>query len=277
MNWFYIDESIQDGDRRKGPVSFEELRDLRKEEKIGDSTLVWHKGLDGWISWKEAFLSETEKHLQEDERVLKEAVDAILKERVEVKSAKSYAGFFVRGAAYIIDNVTVFLIGTLLFLLGEPLWERLFSIDFGAFETAAAPIFEQYFSKAIDISAFNEKLSEVPGFADIYTVFAGLLLIVQPVYFILFNGFLSATPGKLLFRLKIELADGSRIGFLGATLRYICSVLTQMTLVWLWGIGYIIAIIDPQKRAMHDFFAGTRVVHHPKVSVAVKKGKSEKD
>lgn len=263
MNWFYIDESIQEGDRRQGPVSDEEIRALRQEGKIGDSTQVWHSGLDNWIPWKEAYTSEAEKRLQDEERILKETVDAILKEQIELESSKSYAGFFIRGVAFAIDNLVVFLLSLILFFIGKPLWESLFSIDFQAFQTALSPIAEQYVSKAIDFNAFNEKVSEIPGFADIYTLFTGILLFVQPVYFICFNGFLSATPGKRLFRLKIEKADGRRLGFFGASIRYICGLVTQMTLVWLWGIGYLIAAVDPQKRALHDFFAGTRVVHIP--------------
>ena len=44
MKWFYIDESITEGDRRQGPFSIDEIRNLAKEGKITSSTLVWHSG-----------------------------------------------------------------------------------------------------------------------------------------------------------------------------------------------------------------------------------------
>ena len=50
MNWFYIDESILEGERRQGPVQLADLQALQEQNKINDTTLVWHKGLDNWIS-----------------------------------------------------------------------------------------------------------------------------------------------------------------------------------------------------------------------------------
>ena len=83
MNWFYIDESILEGDRRQGPVSFEDLQMLHSKQQIHENSLVWHKGLDNWITWKEALDTEVASHSEEDERMLRETVEAILKERIE--------------------------------------------------------------------------------------------------------------------------------------------------------------------------------------------------
>ena len=101
----------------------------------------------------------------------------------------------------------------------------------------------------------NEFMS-IPGMTDLL----GIWFIIQTLYFVGFNGFLSATPGKFLLHLKIERADGSKLKLSGAIVRYIFSLLTQATLVF-YGIGYVIAVIDPKKRALHDFFARTQVIH----------------
>ena len=45
-----------------------------------------------------------------------------------------------------------------------------------------------------------------------------------------------------------------------AFLRYVYSIITQLTLAF-YGIGYLLALIDPKKRALHDFLANTRVVY----------------
>ena len=47
MKWFYIDESITSGDRRVGPVETDELKTLKADGKIKDTTLVAprHEGM----------------------------------------------------------------------------------------------------------------------------------------------------------------------------------------------------------------------------------------
>lgn len=255
MKWFYIDESVQDGDRRQGPLSLEEMQSLEREGKILGGTLVWHRGLDGWIPWSEA---EKQENLsagnQEriDEEKLEDTVKAILQERSFLKK-RTYAGFFIRGAAIFIDW---FLLG-ILWQVGVRILDALSIINYAAITESANAIIEKFAGNTMSTD-FGNAFMEIPGMSDLFLIW----FVIQTLYFVCFNGFLSATPGKLLLRLRIERADTSRLGISGAIVRYIFSLLTQATFVF-YGIGYILALIDPQKRALHDFFARTRVVRLP--------------
>lgn len=254
MNWFYIDESIQEGDRRQGPLSLEDLQALKRDGKIDDSTLVWHKGLSGWISYGKASEEASRNSSAETERQLKETVEALLRERIERQGSRSYAGFFIRGAALVIDNFII----SLLWELGANILDRLSVVHLESITTAFGTIVEKYSANPLSVSP-SEEFAAIPGMTELFL----LWFAIQTIYFVCFNGFLSATPGKLLLRLRIERADASPLKLSGAIVRYISSLLTQATLVF-YGIGYIISLIDPQKRALHDFFARTRVVRLPK-------------
>ncbi|MBP5248337.1 MAG: RDD family protein [Fibrobacter sp.] len=251
MNWFYIDESILEGDRRQGPVTFEDLQLLHSKKQINESTLVWHKGLDNWITWKEALDAELSNHSEEDERMLRETVEAILKERIEEFHKKSFAGFFVRAGALIID----WFILAIIWEAGVHVLDWLNLMDFNAIVEASNAFIEKYSADPMSAN-LSEEFMTIPGMKDLFLIW----FILQTLYFVGFNGFLSATPGKFLLHLKIERSDGSKLKFSGALIRYIFSLFTQATLVF-YGIGYIIAAIDPKKRALHDFFARTQVVH----------------
>lgn len=256
MNWFYIDESILEGDRRQGPLSFEDLQLLHSKKQISESTLVWHKGLENWITWKEALDAELSSHSEEDERMLRETVEAILKERIEEFQKKSYAGFFIRAGALIID----WFILAIIWEAGVHVLDFLNLIDYNAIVEASNTFIEKYSADPMS-GNLSEEFVKIPGMSDLFLIW----FILQTIYFIAFNGFLSATPGKRLLHLKIERADGSKLKVSGAIVRYIFSLLTQATLVF-YGIGYVIAAIDPKKRALHDFFARTQVVHTSKKS-----------
>ena len=64
------------------------------------------------------------------------------------------------------------------------------------------------------------------------------------------------TVGKRLFRIKVARLDGARVSFLRATLRF----LAKLFLSWVLFIGYLLALITPRRRALHDLIAGTVVL-----------------
>jgi uncharacterized RDD family membrane protein YckC len=65
-----------------------------------------------------------------------------------------------------------------------------------------------------------------------------------------------ATPGKMVFGLKVVRPNGAPVTLGRAVGRYFAKWLSKFTL----GIGYIIAGFDLEKRAMHDMIVDTRVV-----------------
>ena len=244
MKWFYIDTSITDGDRRQGPYSIDEIRDFVNEGKIKDETLVWHTGEANWKAWKD-YPEASEPPEPSEEELLKQTIETLLQSRM---NRKRYAGFFVRANAFIIDNIILSIFGAL-FLYVMSLAGML---DL----TAVSEIVNQYIENPTSTELVSKAL-EIPGMSAFFTIWS----FVQAVYFIVFHAVWGATPGKKLLHIHVEMANGEKLSWAFSIFRFIASIVTQATLIF-YGLGYLIVLIDPQKRALHDFIAQTRVVHN---------------
>ena len=64
-----------------------------------------------------------------------------------------------------------------------------------------------------------------------------------------------ATPGKRQARLVVSDAQGARIGFGRASLRFLGKAVVLAT----GGLGLLMIVVDRKRRAVDDFIAGTRV------------------
>lgn len=244
MKWFYIDTSITDGDRRQGPYSIDEIRDFVNEGKIKDETLVWHTGEANWKAWKD-YPEASEPPEPSEEELLKQTIETLLQSRM---NRKRYAGFFVRANAFIIDNIILSIFGAL-FLYVMSLAGML---DLNA----VSEIVNQYIENPTSTELVSKAL-EIPGMSAFFTIWS----FVQAVYFIVFHAVWGATPGKKLLHIHVEMANGEKLSWAFSIFRFIASIVTQATLIF-YGLGYLIVLIDPQKRALHDFIAQTRVVHN---------------
>ncbi len=80
-------------------------------------------------------------------------------------------------------------------------------------------------------------------------------LAIGIVYTIGFWTASGATPGKMLFGLKVLTEDGEPIGLDKAVLRFIGLWVNILTL----GIGYLMIAFRKDKRGLHDLIAGTIV------------------
>lgn len=76
------------------------------------------------------------------------------------------------------------------------------------------------------------------------------------VYFVAFEASAwQATPGKRLLGLRVQAADGSRAGPLRVLARQLGGAASWLTL----NIGHALVALRPDRRALHDLIAGTRV------------------
>lgn len=257
MKWFYIDESVTDGERRKGPYSIVEIREFVKQGQIKEETLVWRSGEENWKTWKEFVAEEIHDKAREDaerEELLQNTIKA-LEEAIESDKLKirRFAGFFTRAVAFIVDNLILGIAGGIvLFILGS---FGLVEID--AIQEAAS----NYVKNPMSNEAITQ-LVEAPGMAT----FLSIWTVIQTIYFIVFHAIFSATPGKMLVHIHVETHSGERLTWLSSIARYLCSVLTQFTMVF-YGLGYIIVCIDPKRRALHDWIARTFVVYDEKIKI----------
>ena len=244
MKWFYIDTSITDGDRRQGPYSIDEIRDFVNEGKIKDETLVWHSGETNWKAWKD-YPEASEPPKPSEEELLKQTIETLLQGR---RQRKRFAGFFVRANAFIIDNLILSVVGAIFLYIMS--LAGLLDLN------AVSEIVNQYLDNPTSTELVSKAL-ELPGMSTFFTIWS----VVQAVYFIVFHAIWGATPGKRLLHIHVEMANGEKLSWAFSIFRFVASIVTQATLIF-YGLGYLIVLIDPQKRALHDFIAQTRVVHN---------------
>ena len=143
-----------------------------------------------------------------------------------VPRSVEYGGFWIRFWAYCVDGILIGMIRALLVApMALSLISRPFSWD----------------------SAWDGAQIEVSS------------LVVGLAYFAFFWTRYGATPGKMIFRLRVVTPAGGPISLAQAIGRYFATILSGLILC----IGFMMAGWDEQKRALHDRLAETRVVREP--------------
>jgi uncharacterized RDD family membrane protein YckC len=139
------------------------------------------------------------------------------------KAPTNYAGFWLRGAALLIDGVVLMVLG-------------------GSFGFVAG------FGMGLAGYGDDEKLLQAVGF--------GLGLIIQWAYYVFMeSSYKMATVGKSLLGLIVTDMDGRKIGFGRANGRFFGKYLSAFT----FGIGLIMAGFTQKKQTLHDMITSTLV------------------
>jgi len=141
--------------------------------------------------------------------------------------ATTYAGFWIRAAALVIDSIIVWMTQIVLAIVLEAM-AGLLTPDMEA-ESLASVLMLALFSSAVSIA-----------------------------YYVVFTGSCGQTPGKMLMRLKVVRSDGSAMTYGRAALREILGkFVSGITL----GVGYLMVVFDDRKQGLHDKIADTCVIH----------------
>ncbi len=249
MNLYY-----EVGDQQVGPIGKSELQSLVKAKKLNAKTMVWQEGMESWeelgvfvrnregksgqknsqaVSVPKSVCAECGQAFAVDDMIrfqdswvcagCKPVFIQKVKEGVSVAGAMDYAGFWVRSAAFAIDLFIIWVVNMVIF---------------------------------IPLGIFMPSSPENPM---VFLSFMPLIMLLQyaipAVYDIWFVGKYGATPGKMACKLKIVVADGSRVSYLRALGRHFAKYLSAMILL----IGYIMAAFDDQRRTLHDRICDTRV------------------
>lgn len=149
-----------------------------------------------------------------------------LRETGLVAGTRVYAGFWIRFVAVLIDGIA--------------LWIVNFAIQTLTFTRITNPA----------------DLANLPGMMSRIGVNFMISITLQLIYEAFFLVRFGATPGKMIFKLRVITPDGGGISWGRAIGRYFAKMLSSITLL----IGYIMAGFDSEKRALHDYIAGTRVI-----------------
>lgn len=220
-----VDYKIIGADGREyGASTLDELRQWVEDGRVAPGTWVWHGQEERWkpaSAWPE---------LQWD----LPAAPPVLPPEAAVPGLVD-AEFPMRAAAFVID---FFLMSALYNLVTMP-W--------------AEQIAEMYEAMSRQLAAANPDLMPILRYQ---ALFWGTFLPLRMLYFVGFHGALGATPGKMLFGMRVVRADGEALSVPRALGRYLAEMLSAAAL----GAGYLITPFHPERRALHDLVAGTRVI-----------------
>jgi uncharacterized RDD family membrane protein YckC len=205
-----------------GPATLEELRSWIRDGRVAGMTKVWRSDMAAWSP------ATGYAELGGELARLHTAVAA---------SAKP-CGFWARLGAYVIDAVILSAIFQLVWTLcGE---SRVWALPL--LPTVKTDAAVQQFLQ--DGQAwFNHA---APFFYPLYFL-----------YDVLFNGRFGATVGKMAIGARIVMWDGSPIGYQRAAWRWLAARISDLFCF----AGYILIALRPDKRALHDLLAGTRVIY----------------
>jgi uncharacterized RDD family membrane protein YckC len=130
------------------------------------------------------------------------------------------AGFWIRVVAVLIDGVVLIVAQGILFGAGWIMWGG--GLGAGTAVRGATQLFSS---------------------------------LIGAAYTIVFHWMWGQTLGKMALQIRVVSMDGGPLSFGQAVGRYFASFLSALIL----GIGFIMAGVRSDKRALHDLLAGTRV------------------
>ena len=217
------------GDGREyGPVELDELLHWIKEGRVGQATLIWREDLASW--------NPASRYAEIAADLKTTPLGGVLAAGTASEDLEP-VGFWLRLGAYLIDML---LLGVVFALVTLPWRAQL--------QEAQRVIFSPDFGMDLD-----QTLQTAVRFFIVWLVES----LLSMTYFILMNGKLGGTVGKLIVGIRIVRLDGSPLGLGHAGTRYFFELISLLLL----GGGYLLIAFREDKRALHDLLAKTRVVH----------------
>jgi uncharacterized RDD family membrane protein YckC len=255
MQWYYAIDG-----QRLGPVPHAELERLVDAGTIMGDTLLWRQGMDQWKTLAEvqerdpAMFAKAppppplppqleRADISSEEETQPDRFN--LDEQTMVSEALIYAGFWRRAGAFLIDLI---------------LWLFVWQILSNVAGLWAFPEIAQI-TKEIEAAGGSMAYKPSPEQLVVLIQFSALVMLIglvwAVVYDLIFLRRFSATPGKLLFGLQVVQANGKPLGAARIVARCLAKGLAGVPTLC---IGLLIVAFDDQKRGLHDFFCGTRVI-----------------
>ena len=207
-----------------GPVTLAELKGWVVDGRVAGRTRVQRSGTEDWLP--AARLTELQPEVGRAD---------VVAEAAWQREAEA-VGFWPRLGAHLVDLLVLY--GPSLLLWGWLVKTfNLHPVDLSQITTGA------------------DLMKALPSLGQQALVSVCLWL----VYSVPFNGRYGATLGKLMLGARIVRLDGTNIGYRLALIRFLGTQLSQL---FLWA-GYLLILFRPDKRALHDLIAGTRVIYRP--------------
>lgn len=127
---------------------------------------------------------------------------------------------------------------------------------------AVAALFDSLVSSALQFGmAFAlGTITEISGSATLPLVQMLIMLfstLAGIFYYVFFTGYSGQTPGKMLLRIRVVRLDNTQVSYGQAFIRETIGKFISGIVL---GIGYLMAALRSDKRALHDLMADTKVV-----------------
>lgn len=222
------------GDGREyGPATLEEIRGWCEDGRVGGGTPVWR---DDELRWQPARNREELRwDLPQPPPIPQTAPSLPTASVVPSNVAPLSAGFAIRLAAGIYDLV---IIQVLFSVLTSPWSEKLSAMN------------------ELMVKEINSGHPDWQRFLPVWLTTTSILLLTMLVYSVGFNLTQGATPGKRVLGLRVVKSDGTPLDWQSALLRFFAQCLSAVT----FGFGFLLILLNPEDKALHDLIVGTRVI-----------------
>lgn len=165
----------------------------------------------------------------------------------------TYAGFWKRFLAYLLDQLILGFIRIIIFIPFVLFGVLSYFPDFGNenFENFTSVGIQNYHDNDFSIAILSMLIIVI-------LIFAFLNMIAEWLYYALMESSnKQATLGKMIVGIKVTDLSGNKITFGRATGRHFGKILSSLIL----SIGYLMAAFTEKKQALHDLIANCLVVN----------------
>jgi uncharacterized RDD family membrane protein YckC len=226
--------------QKYGPIGLHTFVDRIRAGQVTPQDYVWDEDLDDWIAIERyaALMASLGEDLPDDIDPSDPRLLALESSMIDAELESPPAGFFLRLAAFIIDDLVL--------IIPMAIWTKIYQ-DL----TGSDPITLQMLLEASG--------PELDTMLDQLTLLTGGAFLVRGVYHALLESSpWQATVGKLVLGLRVTDVHGARISLGRAAARHFARLLCQMTFFF----GYVMIMLTARNQGLHDKVAGTLVVRH---------------
>ena len=266
MNWYYVENG-----KAVGPFDDAKFFEIFKSGKISTQTLVWNDTLKDWT-----LLGAVQDQIPLIAKNYSAEQETVTQPNTRFHSCKtsltnttvcSNCGMVINSSIAIKNNDFAF--------CPECFNSRTIEHSSMSATTSITPskFFPRALAKLIDIVILSISLAAIlnfyinfvsksPAEQNVIAEFVKrpvmnlIVLIFMVFYNLIFLSIMGTTPGKLVMKLKVVTSTGEKPSFWTALIRSSSEILSMI----IFYLGYLMSIIDSERRTLHDFIANTRVI-----------------
>jgi uncharacterized RDD family membrane protein YckC len=220
---------------RHGPYPEEQVRQWLRSGEVSRDDLGWYDGLADWQPLSVLFADV----VGAAPPPFSAAAPAYY---AQAPAIVTYAGFWKRVAAYIVDALVLYIPNLLI--------QKMMGGD-----AAEAAMKQAELTSAGDFQSMLMAMNHY--YASMGPAFLVITLITWLYFAIMESSRMQATFGKLALGIRVTDLQGNRISFPRALGRYAAKILSSLILL----IGFIMVGFTQRKQGLHDLIVNTLVVN----------------